>query len=143
LPEDETRGDVFGLLEPQPAAEGSVAADAIPAAHAREIPPRAGRLGREQHAIEISDLSRLSIDKQGRLYWDGKPVEVRRRILMSRPQVVAASIVAVFVVIGAVGAAIHGSTAALDWACRLGWTKSYCTLPDAVPPAPPQFDIPA
>ncbi len=48
----------------------------------------------------MTDLSRLSIDHDGRLYWDGKPVEVRRRISMSRAQVVGASIVAAFVVIG-------------------------------------------
>ena len=51
----------------------------------------------------MTDLSRLSIDHDGRLYWDGKPVEVRRRILMSRAQIVGASIVAAFVVIGALG----------------------------------------
>ena len=63
----------------------------------------------------MTDLSRLSIDRDGRLYWDGKPVEVRRRISMSRAQVVGASIVAAFVVIGAIGAAIQGAVAARDW----------------------------
>ncbi len=44
-----------------------------------------------------------SIDNDGRLYWDGKPVEVRRRISMSRGQVIGAFIIGMFVVIGAGG----------------------------------------
>ena len=60
--------------------------------------------GRNRHSVDMTDLSRLSIDSYGRLYWDGKPVEVHRRILMSQTQVVGASIVTAFVVIGAIGA---------------------------------------
>ena len=40
--------------------------------------------GRNVHAVNAMDLTRLSIDNDGRLYWDGKPVEVRRRLMMSR-----------------------------------------------------------
>ena len=96
--------------------------------------------GRNVHPVDMTDLSRLSIDSDGRLYWDGKPVEVRRRISMSRAQVVGASIVAAFVIVGAIGAALQGSAAARDWACRLGWTASYCTLPGTPAGRP---DIPA
>ena len=133
--------DVFGLIPPQPAANTNAAKDSAPESAFGAGPAAAG--GRNVHTIGITDLSRLSIDNDGRLYWDGKPVEVRRRIMMSRPQIVGAGIVAVFVVIGAIGAAVHGSAAALDWACRLGWTTAYC--PQSEPaPAPPQFpDIPA
>ena len=42
----------------------------------------------------MTDLSRLSIDSDGRLYWDGKPVETHHRLSMSRAQIVGASIVA-------------------------------------------------
>ena len=97
--------------------------------------------GRNVHGLAAADLTRLSIDNDGRLYWDGKPVEVRRRIQMSRAQIVGASVVAAFIVIGAVGAAVQGSLALRDWACRLGWTTSYCTLPG--PAAPRPVDIPA
>ena len=82
----------------------------------------------------MTDLSRLSIDCDGRLYWDGKPVEVRRRISMSRAQIVGASIVAAFVVIGALASAIQGAVAARELACRFGWSASACTLPGAVQP---------
>jgi hypothetical protein len=96
--------------------------------------------GRNVHPLATADLSRLSIDNDGRLYWDGKPVEVRRRLQMSRAQAVGASIVSVFIVIGAIGAAIQGSLALRDWGCRMGWTTSYCGIPAAPPRRP---DIPA
>ena len=89
----------------------------------------------------MTDLSRLSIDRDGRLYWDGKPVETHHRLSMSRAQIVGASIVAAFVAIGALGAAIQGAVAARDWACRLGWSASACTLPGGSPRN--RSDIPA
>jgi hypothetical protein len=89
----------------------------------------------------MTDLSRLSIDSDGRLYWDGKPVEVRRRISMSRAQVVGAGIVAAFVAIGAIASAIQGAVTAHDWACRLGWSASFCALPGGQPRN--RSDIPA
>lgn len=127
---------VFELVPPRPAED---AAPALEPAE-EEAPYKPQPSGRGVHSIGITDLSRLAIDNEGRLYWDGKPVEVRRRVMMSRAQVIGASIVSLFLLIGAVGAAIHGSAAALDWACRLGWTTHYCTMPDNNPPPP---DIPA
>ena len=130
LPAADSGDNVFDLVPPRAAETTEAAEDAKPA-------PK----GRNVHPVDMTDLSRLSIDRDGRLYWDGKPVEVHRRILMSRAQVVGASIVAAFVIIGAIGAALQGSAAARDWACRLGWTSSTCTLPGAQPRNRP--DIPA
>ncbi len=121
--------DIFNLLPP----ESSESPKQEPKQEPK--PP-----GRNRHPVDMTDLTRLSIDNDGRLYWDGKPVEVHRRILLSRTQVVGASIVAAFVVIGAIGAALQGSLAARDWACRAGWATDYCSLPSAPPPRP---DIPA
>jgi hypothetical protein len=141
LPEPETvsertRDDIFNLVPTRPLEDGeSESPDEAP-------PGAAAAAGRNVHTIGISDLSRLSIDNDGRLYWDGKPVEVQRRILMSRRQILAASLIGAFVMIGALGAAVHASAAALDWACRMGWTTQYCPPPpDLGPPPPP--DIPA
>ena len=133
---------VFGLLPP--GLFGSIdATDNVERAEsAAADKPSAAASGRNVHPIGTADLSRLSIDNDGRLYWDGKPVEVSRRILMSRAQIIGASIIGAFVVIGAIGAAIQGSAAVRDWACRLGWTTHYCTLPDARPVLHPR-DIPA
>ena len=122
--------DVFNLLPPR-ASESET-----PEPEPEEPKPQ----GRNRHPVDMTDLSRLSIDRDGRLYWDGKPVEVHRRIMMSRAQIVGASIVAIFVVIGALGAALQGTVAARDWACRLGWSSNSCS-----PPAQPRSasDIPA
>jgi hypothetical protein len=109
---------VFDLLPPDAAEE------AQPEEPPREQEPP--RPGRNVHTIGISDLTRLAIDNDGRLYWDGRPVEVSRRILMSRKQVLGATVIAVFVVIGALGAAIQGAAAARDWACWMGWSSKYC-----------------
>jgi hypothetical protein len=134
-------------IEPAPALESDP--DALPVfelvstekteeSPPQEPPPEEPRpQGRNVHTIGISDLTRLAIDNDGRLYWDGKPVEVSRRILMSRRQVIGVSLIAAFVVIGAVGAAFQGAAAARDWACRLGWTAKYCA------PSPNSSNIPA
>jgi len=98
------------------------------------------RSGGTIHPLATADLTRLAIDDDGKLYWDGKPVEVRRRLSLSPEQLMAAGIVAVFLVVGAIGAAAQGSLALRDWGCRLGWTTNYCGLPDK---APSRLDIPA
>jgi hypothetical protein len=117
--------NVFNLLPPEASEQA-----------AYEPKPQ----GRNRHPVDMTDLSRLSIDRDGRLYWDGKPVEVHRRLMLSRAQIVGAGFIAAFVVIGALGAALQGSVAARDWACRLGWATGACG-----PPAAPRhaFDIPA
>lgn len=73
------------------------------------------------------DLARLSIDDVGRLYWDGKPVEVRRRLTLSRAQVVGTSIIGVLVLVTALGAAVQGTAAAHEWACSRGLIETYCS----------------
>jgi hypothetical protein len=97
-------------------------------------------VGRNVHPVDMTDLSRLSIDTDGRLYWDGKPVEVHRRLLMSREQIIGACVIGAFVAIGALGAAVQGTSAARDWACRFGWATSVCG-PSSAPRS--AFDIPA
>jgi hypothetical protein len=122
--------NVFNLLPPE--SSEPAAPEPIP-----EPKPQ----GRNRHPVDMTDLSRLSIDGDGRLYWDGKPVETHHRLSMSRRQIVGASLVAALVAIGAIGAAIQGASAARDWACRLGWSASACAVPDALPRN--RADIPA
>ena len=122
--------NVFNLLPPESSEPG-----------APEPLPEPKPQGRNRHPVDMTDLSRLSIDRDGRLYWDGKPVETHHRLSMSQRQIVGASLVAAFVAIGAIGAAIQGASAARDWACWLGWSASACTLPQGLPRNRP--DIPA
>ncbi len=134
---DGPQDNVFNLVPPK--ADDGAAPQ--PEATEPEKPALPEKGTRDVRSIGITDLSRLSIDNDGRLYWDGKPVEVRRRIMMSRAQVVGTSVVAAFLVIGAIGAAIQGTSAMRDWACRLGWTNSYCGMPGT--PSVRPYDIPA
>jgi hypothetical protein len=164
--EPESRADVFNLIPPR-ANENSQANDglALPAPQQPEAAseflvaepvaaepavaepavtePPSKPIGRSRHPVGMTDLSRLSIDGDGRLYWDGKPVEVQRRLLMSRPQIVGAGLIGVFVVIAAIGATLQGSTAAHDFACKQGWIASYCLAPPPPAPRSPAVDIPA
>jgi hypothetical protein len=129
-------------VHPEPAAASeTLETNETPQALAPpEVPPE----GRNVHPVGMMDLSRLSIDNDGRLYWDGKPVEVRRRIMLSRTQAIGLAVIGGFVIVGALSAAIQATAAARDWACRLGWSTSYCTLPDAGPSKPAvRPDIPA
>jgi hypothetical protein len=134
--------NVFDLVPPEKITEAYRAAQPTPepepGAPAGDDPATKDR---NIHPLATADLSRLAIDNDGRLYWDGKPVEVRRRFEMSRAQVIGASVVAAFVAIGSVGAVIQGTLALRDWGCRLGWTTSYCGVPAPAPPRRP--DIPA
>jgi hypothetical protein len=129
--------NVFELVPPEKIHDAYRVAQSESAAEPEA--PAAAKKSRNIHPLAIADLSRLSIDDDGRLYWDGKPVEVRRRIEMSQAQVVGASVVAAFVAIGAVGAIIQGSLALRDWGCRLGWTTSYCGLPASTRPRRPEI----
>jgi hypothetical protein len=83
----------------------------------------------------MTDLSRLSIATEGRLYWDGKPVETHHRLSMSPRRIIGASIVAACVAIGALGALLQGAAAARNWTCWLGWSASACELPGSQPSA--------
>jgi hypothetical protein len=68
------------------------------------------------------DEEGLGIDRDGRLYWNGKPVEiVGQRLDLTRTQAWVAIAVAVFTFIAAAGTAVQGWTAYHDWACKTGW----------------------
>ncbi len=144
-PEPGSRDDVFNLIPPranenadsftpvdEPAAPAPVSAP-------EPIEPDPKPVGRNRHPVDMTDLSRLSIDNDGRLYWDGKPVEVRRRLLMSRLQIVGLALIGLFVAIAALGAVVVASVATHDFACKQSWTTTLCPAakPASTTPAPP------
>jgi hypothetical protein len=135
-PRDESRADIFNLIPPE--ASDKYARLAKPETASA---PAAGSV----HGVSAVDLSRLSIDSDGRLYWDGKPVEVKPRLMMSRGQILGACLVAFFIVIGAIGSALQATVTVHDWACRTG-LASVCapqTPAEPAPKAPARVDIPA
>lgn len=63
----------------------------------------------------------LGIDEKHRLYWDGKPIEIERRLKFSRLQLVAAIVVGLATIVGGVGT---GLDEGLDFGCKLHfWTQ--------------------
>ena len=141
-PGNESRADIFNLIPPR--ADSKYERQALPASEKPE-PQVASEVvaGRNVHPVTAMDLTRLSIDNDGRLYWDGKPVEVRRKLMMSRGQVVGASLLASVIVAGAVSSAIQAAETAHTWACRAGWANQCAPASPAVQPRTPRLDIPA
>ena len=129
LGDAELDDNVFNLLPPESSEPAAL-----------EPVPEPKPQGRNKHPVDMTDLSRLSIDHDGRLYWDGKPVETHHRFAMSRRQILGACLVAAFVAIGAIGAAVQGASAARDWTCWLGWSAGACALPGGSPRG--HLDIP-
>jgi hypothetical protein len=142
-PENEPRTDVFNLIPPRADQKYERTGEAIlPQGGAAAGPAEIE--GRNVRPVTPMDLTRLSIDNDGRLYWDGKPVEVRRRLMMSRGQVIGTSLIALFIAGGALSSGIQAAATVHDWACRAGWA-SECRAADPTPTgslAPPRPDIP-
>jgi hypothetical protein len=92
-----------------------------------------------------SDVSRLSVGSDGRLYWDNKPVVIRRRLLLTGWQTFAAIVVSLAAFIIAASGAVHVAINAHDWMCGANWITAYCvpatpsTQAPAVPPPRPEL----
>ncbi|MGU3666083.1 hypothetical protein ACLBX9_18015 [Methylobacterium sp. A49B] len=76
--------------------------------------------------IGLGDLSRLGVDAQKRLYYDGRPVEIRRRLDLTRGERWFAVVVGFFTILGGVGAVAQGWAAAHQWACQIEATAWHC-----------------
>ena len=147
-PEAESRDDVFRLIPPQASMRGenvepfrplALVEPPAPEPEPEPDPEPDPEIGRNVHPVQAMDLTRLSIDNDGRLYWDGKPVEVRRRLMMSPAQAIGALVIGLFVMIAGIGAAVQGLATAYEWGCRVGWVQSYCAPPAPPPPARPNI----
>jgi hypothetical protein len=66
----------------------------------------------------------LGIDENNRLYWDGKPIEIQRRLKFSRLQVAGALAVGIATLIGGLGAGLNEG---LDFGCKLHWWVQWCS----------------
>ena len=70
----------------------------------------------------IAEVDRLGIDRDGRLHWDGKPVEiVGQRLDLTKLQLGLAVVVALTTVVTAGATFVLGWTAYHDWACKVEW----------------------
>lgn len=89
----------------------------------------ASRLPAGVRPITLDELDRLGISSDGRLYWDGRPVEVKQRLALTFWQKVMSAIVAVAAVVGGFGGAAQGIAVGHDWLCKTKWTARGCPSP--------------
>ena len=87
-------------------------------------------------AAGLKDLSRLSVGGDGRLYWDDKPVLIKRRLVLSGWQTVGMWLVGLAAIVIAFSGGLSAAISAHDWMCGAKWVTNYCPTPPA-PPTPP------
>ena len=69
--------------------------------------------------ISTSEADGLGIDVDGRLYWNGKPVEIiGRRLDLTKNQAAVGLAVMVFTALAAFGTLVQAGVAYQDWACK-------------------------
>ncbi len=66
--------------------------------------------------ISYGDLGKLGVGPDRRLYWDGKPVEVQRRLKFSRLQTIGAVLVGLAAIVGGVGTGLNEG---FDFGCKV------------------------
>jgi hypothetical protein len=79
--------------------------------------------------ISLEDLGRLGINSQQELFWDGRHVEIRRRLMLTRLQKVGAVIVAVCAILGGLGGFVTGFNNASVFLCARHVTYLTCPAP--------------
>lgn len=73
--------------------------------------------------IGLEDLDRLGISRADELYWDGRRIEIRRPLVLTRLQTIATAIVTVFAILGGLGGFVTGLNNASIFLCarHLAW----------------------
>jgi hypothetical protein len=74
-------------------------------------------------------MERLGVNEAGELFWNGRPVEIRKPLLLSPFQRLGAAIVVVASVAGALGGLAQGITATVDFGCARGAWPHLCPAP--------------
>jgi hypothetical protein len=72
--------------------------------------------------IGTGEADGLGIDRDGRLYWNGKPVEIiGQRLDLTWTQGIVAIVVAILTLVIAAATVVQAAVAYHDWACKTGW----------------------
>ena len=79
--------------------------------------------------ILVPDLKRLGINEQNELFWDGRHVEIRRSLTLTRFQKFITIIVTLCAVLGALGGFVTGFNNASVFLCARHVTFLTCPAP--------------
>ena len=79
--------------------------------------------------ILVPDLKRLGINEQNELFWDGRHVEIRRSLTLTRFQKFITIIVTLCAVLGALGGFVAGFNNASVFLCARHVTFLTCPAP--------------
>ena len=87
--------------------------------------------------IGLEDLGRLGINPDNQLFWDGRRIEIRQSLSLTRFQKFIASVAAVCAVLGAIGGFVTGLNNASVFLCARGLHWLSCpTPPPGIPNQP-------
>jgi len=70
--------------------------------------------------IVVNDLDRLGINSENQLFWDGRRIEIRRRLDLTRVEKTVAWIVTLAAVLGGIGAFLSGLNDGSVYLCERG-----------------------
>ena len=79
--------------------------------------------------ISVDDLDRLGINGANELFWDGRRIEVRRRLDLTRFQKTLAAAVTVAAILGGLGGFVTGFNNASVFLCARGVHWLSCPAP--------------
>jgi len=85
--------------------------------------------------IGIEDLDKLGLNRRNQLFWDGKRIEVRNRLDLTRLQKTFAVIVSAFAVLGALGGFVTGFNNASVFLCARDIRWLTCPVPPVASPS--------
>lgn len=90
--------------------------------------------------VGLEDLGRLGINQDDQLFWDGRRIEVRRSLNLTRFQKIITGVVTFFAVLGGVGGFITGFNNASVFLCArdIDWLSCPAAPPAAAAPPVPQ-----
>lgn len=93
--------------------------------------------------VGLEDLGRLGINQDDQLFWDGRRIEVRRSLNLTRFQKIITGIVTFFAVLGGVGGFITGFNNASVFLCarEIDWLSCPPPLAAAAHPMPQPMEL--
>jgi len=78
------------------------------------------------HALSGEGLLLLGLDSKGQLYWDGKPIEVRRRLDLTWRQKALAAATATALILSGLNGLVQAINTATDYGCKRDWWSQAC-----------------